>query len=334
MTSHSTKDIADNGGGGNSSSSSSSILISTILSTTSARDACLSALVSRHLSTTTALLVEIDALDEFRRTCPNLYHKVRALFFLYALHRFHLPKQMESEDNEGNSVVRNSNKNLICPLGYDALLDRRFEEAIDHFLVACSSGGTNDDKYCRQTSSMPSLSTLATDEADDDYSGSSRGSTPTKKTSPAANDIPSLVRHPPTDALSSALAKAYHSLALQTLADQVRSSVRSFEGNGWMFAPALENESRRRPCDRYDHPRRIAAPELIRSRRTLCERTPVRMDLSHAGWSDIFFLGMDYPDGARVINCSVDLMVRGSDTHQHPTPVSYTHLTLPTILRV
>ena len=310
MTSRSTKDIADNGGGGDSSSSSSSILISTILSTTSDRDACLSTLVSRHLSTTTALLAEIDALDEFRRTCPNLYHKVRALFFLYALHRFHLPKKMESEDNEGKAVVRNS-KNLICPLGYDALLDRRFEEAIDHFLVACSSGGTNDDKYCRQTSSVPSLSSLATDEADDDYSGSSRGSTPTKKPSSAANNIPPLVRHPPTDALSSALAKAYHSLALQTLADQVRSSVRSFEGNGWLFAPT---------CNRYDHPRRIVAPELIRSRRTLCERTPVRMDLSHAGWSDIFFLGMDYPDGARVINCSVDLMVRGSDTHQHPIP--------------
>jgi len=29
------------------------------------------------------------------------------------------------------------------------------------------------------------------------------------------------------------------------------------------------------------------------------ERTPVRLDLSHSAWSDIFFLGMDYPEGAR-----------------------------------
>ena len=31
------------------------------------------------------------------------------------------------------------------------------------------------------------------------------------------------------------------------------------------------------------------------------ERNAVRMDLSHSGWSDIFFLGMDFPEGARVI---------------------------------
>ena len=31
----------------------------------------------------------------------------------------------------------------------------------------------------------------------------------------------------------------------------------------------------------------------------LRERTPVRMDLTHSGWSDIFFLGMDYPEGAQ-----------------------------------
>jgi hypothetical protein len=37
------------------------------------------------------------------------------------------------------------------------------------------------------------------------------------------------------------------------------------------------------------------------------------MDLSHSGWSDIFFLGMDYPEGARVINISVDLGVHGRD---------------------
>src|SRR5206468_9624615 len=50
----------------------------------------------------------------------------------------------------------------------------------------------------------------------------------------------------------------------------------------------------------------------------LRERTPVRMDLSHSGWSDIFFLGMDYPEGARVLNVSVDLGVRGRDPRPKP----------------
>jgi len=47
----------------------------------------------------------------------------------------------------------------------------------------------------------------------------------------------------------------------------------------------------------------------------------VRMDLTHCGWSDIFFLGMDYPEGARVLNVSIDLAVHGRDTAPRP-PVS------------
>ena len=332
----SDNNLADDG-----SSISSSILISTILSTTSDRDACLSTLVSRHLSTTSSLLAEIDALDQFRRECPSLYHKVRALFFLYALHRFHLPKQMDSE--EVTSSSNSSNSNLICPFGYEALLDRRFDEAIDHFLVACSSSasanadeddGNTTKKYCRQTSSMPSLSSLATDEADgEDESSGSNSSSPNSPRQPR-HTIPSLVCHPPTDALSSALAKAYHSLALQTLADQVRSSVRSSEGNEWLFAPIDDGTNNDKA---FDHPRRITSPELLVSNQTLCERTPVRMDLSHAGWSDIFFLGMDFPEGARVINCSVDLMVRGSDVHERPIPPVESYLRIidePGVLRL
>ncbi|HTH13139.1 MAG TPA: UTP--glucose-1-phosphate uridylyltransferase, partial [Spirochaetia bacterium] len=42
------------------------------------------------------------------------------------------------------------------------------------------------------------------------------------------------------------------------------------------------------------------------------------MDLSHSGWSDIFFLGMDYPEGARVLNISVDLGVHGRDPEPKP----------------
>jgi hypothetical protein len=53
----------------------------------------------------------------------------------------------------------------------------------------------------------------------------------------------------------------------------------------------------------------------------LQETTPVRMDLSHSGWSDIFFLGMDFPEGARVLNVSIDLAVRGPGTGDPRPPV-------------
>ena len=39
----------------------------------------------------------------------------------------------------------------------------------------------------------------------------------------------------PSESISSALAEAYHRLGFQTLADQVRRSVRSARGNQWMF---------------------------------------------------------------------------------------------------
>ena len=35
------------------------------------------------------LLAHIEALDSFWRSTENLYHRVRALFFLSAIHRYH-----------------------------------------------------------------------------------------------------------------------------------------------------------------------------------------------------------------------------------------------------
>jgi galactokinase/mevalonate kinase-like predicted kinase len=106
----------------------------------------------------------------------------------------------------------------------------------------------------------------------------------------------------PDSALLSALAEAYHHLAFATLGDQVRRSVRASRGNQWMF----------RVGHAEDHPLRLRRNLLSRPAGTLlypilCEKTPVRLDLSHSGWSDIFFLGMDFPEGARVLNISVDL---------------------------
>src|SRR5262245_17701506 len=70
-------------------------------------------------------LVEACAgLEHLRRQSDNLYERVRALFFLYAIHRFHLPP-----------VLENGARALIPFKGYEHLLRRRFEEAIDRFLA-------------------------------------------------------------------------------------------------------------------------------------------------------------------------------------------------------
>lgn len=120
----------------------------------------------------------------------------------------------------------------------------------------------------------------------------------------------------PSVTTSSALALAYRNLAFQTLADQVRRSVRSVRGNQWMF----------RTGHPADAPLRIR-PELLQRDPAsglfpiLRESTPVRMDLSHSGWSDIFFLGMDYPEGARVLNISIDLAVRDGRGAEPQPPV-------------
>lgn len=208
------------------------------------------------------LLVEAGELESFRSRSENLYERVRALFFLYALHRFHLPLKPGVKA-----------RSLISFQGYGHLLQRRFEEAIATFLKAQVAEG-------------------------------------------------------PSDATSSALAVAYYKLAIQTLADQVRRSVRSVRGNQWMF----------RMGHPADHPLRLRA-ELLRQDAEgaypiLRERTPVRMDLTHCGWSDIFFLGMDYPEGAKVLNVSIDLGVHGRDANPRPPIESYLRVIDEPLLRL
>ncbi|HOA74735.1 MAG TPA: UTP--glucose-1-phosphate uridylyltransferase [Phycisphaerae bacterium] len=131
----------------------------------------------------------------------------------------------------------------------------------------------------------------------------------------------------PNGAVISALARAYNQLGFQTLTDQVRRSVRGSRGNQWMF----------RVGHQADHPLRIRRELLQRSGLTypiLCERTPVRMDLSHSGWSDIFFLGMDYPEGARVVNVSVDLGVYRRDADVRPPVETYVRVLEEPLLRL
>ena len=115
-----------------------------------------------------------------------------------------------------------------------------------------------------------------------------------------------------SDPLASALAAAYHGLGFHLLAEQVQRSVRSQRGNRWMF----------RTGHALDHPLRVRdrlkQADADGVYPMLVERTPVRMDLTHSGWSDIFFLGMDYPEGARVLNVSVDLAVYERDEQAAP----------------
>jgi galactokinase/mevalonate kinase-like predicted kinase len=195
------------------------------------------------------ILAECEALDAFRRRSDNLYERVRALFFLYAIHRFQVPLKPGAQSSAA-----------IPFSGYANLLKRRFEEAIDIFLAAQAAQGSSA-------------------------------------------------------AISSALAAAYRGLGFQTLADQVRRSVRSVRGNQWMF----------RTGHPADYPLRLRPALLERSPDgvfpILHEATPVRMDLTHSGWSDIFFLGMDFPEGARVLNVSIDLRVRGAGAGGPRPPV-------------
>ncbi len=187
------------------------------------------------------LLAECEALERLRLERDSLYERVRSLFFLSAIHRFHLP---------GKPGVAEQGR--VPFSGYNHLLQRRFVEAIREFLAGQKSQG-------------------------------------------------------PNNSISSALAAAYKGLAFQTLADQVRRSVRSVRGNQWMFRTGHPADAPLRIC-------RVLTEREAQSGLypVLREATPVRMDLSHSGWSDIFFLGMDYPEGARVFNTSIDLAVLGS----------------------
>ena len=209
------------------------------------------------------LLRECADLEAFRKQSTNLYERVRALLFLYDIHRFHLPQKAGVKQ-----------LGFVPFDGYSYLLKRRFEEAIEVFLREQAAQG-------------------------------------------------------PNQSISSALAAAYHRLGFQTLADQVRHSVRSVRGNQWMF----------RIGHPADQPLRIR-PELLARVSAdapypiLRETTPVRMDLSHSAWSDIFFLGMDFPEGARVLNISIDLGVRGRDHEPRPPVEAYLRVIDEPVLRL
>src|SRR5271170_6373617 len=79
------------------------------------------------------LLAEGRDLESFRRRSENLYERVRALFFLYAIHRFHLPLK------PGLNL-----RGFIPFQAHTHLLQRRFEEAIKVFLGCQEKDGPSD----------------------------------------------------------------------------------------------------------------------------------------------------------------------------------------------
>ncbi|MGI8966743.1 MAG: hypothetical protein ACR2H1_11745, partial [Limisphaerales bacterium] len=62
------------------------------------------------------LFAECNELENFRHRSENLYERVRALFFLYAIHRFYLPARL---DHKSRSRPRGA---LIPFRGYEQLL--------------------------------------------------------------------------------------------------------------------------------------------------------------------------------------------------------------------
>ena len=89
-----------------------------------------------------------------------------------------------------------------------------------------------------------------------------------------------------------------------------------------------------------DHPLRVRRELLERKEPSdpfpiLLEQTPVRMDLSHSAWSDIFFLGhWIFPKARRVLNVSIDLGVWGRDAHPRPPIEVYLRVIDEPVLRL
>src|SRR3974390_2005047 len=77
-----------------------------------------------------SLLAACQELDRFRRISDNLYERVRAQFFLYAIHRFYLPH-----------VTGMPSAGLIPFSARECLLNRRFGEAIDILLHSQATAG-------------------------------------------------------------------------------------------------------------------------------------------------------------------------------------------------
>ncbi len=180
-------------------------------------------------------------LEAFRISSENLYHKVRASLFLFALYRFYL------------QTDENVPKTGIIPIqGIRSAFKREFEESVEIYLREIS-GNLNA-------------------------------------------------------ALCSAIADSYYQLSFKYLLDQVKQSISHCSENFHLFNI---NSLSDYPCS---VPAELTTADAVTGLYPVgLDASPVRLDPSHSGWSDIFFLGMDFPEGARVVNISVNLRVHGAE---------------------
>jgi UDP-N-acetylglucosamine pyrophosphorylase len=127
----------------------------------------------------------------------------------------------------------------------------------------------------------------------------------------------------------SAIAESYYYLAFKFLLDQVKLSISQCKMNYHLFN--IDN------LDDY--------PYVVSERFTTCDPvtelypvgfdfSPVRLDPSHSGWSDIFFLGMDFPEGAKVVNISVNLKIHGAEGPMAPPCECYCRFIEEPVIRL
>jgi UDP-N-acetylglucosamine pyrophosphorylase len=113
--------------------------------------------------------------------------------------------------------------------------------------------------------------------------------------------------------LCSAIGETYYQLGFSYLFEQVKSSISNSTENILLF------NTRNLESYPYRVPNELS---FLNPNTGQCQvgmdACPVRLDPSHSSWSDIFFLGMDFPEGARVVNISVDLKIHGDKSEIIP----------------
>ncbi len=187
-------------------------------------------------------------LEAFRTSSDNLYHKVRASLFLFAIYRFHL---MRDRKTPGQGKIPSD--------GVKAAFARDFEKSIAVYLREINDKGVRNRT------------------------------------------------------VFSAVADAYYKLSFKYLIDQVKLSISRRRENHHLYNIDSPDEYP------FSVPAVMTAPDPVTGLYPVgMDASPVRLDPSHSGWSDIFFLGMDFPEGARVVNLSVDLRIHGGNEPLRP----------------
>ncbi|MDP8236366.1 MAG: hypothetical protein P9M08_08280, partial [Candidatus Erginobacter occultus] len=129
----------------------------------------------------------------------------------------------------------------------------------------------------------------------------------------ALRQLRPLLGDDPPEPARSAAAEAYYRLAFSLLLDQVHDSIARTAGNEELFQLSRLDRYPLQVPPIYTTP--DPATGLYPLGRDCC---PVRIDPCHSGWSDIFFLAMDAPRSARVVNISVDIARRGKGPPRPP----------------